>query len=563
MIETIALENIRPNPYQTRLREDPDHIQKLIDSIQVNGLLQTPIGRWSAEDPEAVELAFGHSRLAAYKQLNEEFFVGAEFAAMPVVIQELTDEELFVLAVSENCDRKDLTPIETARAMLTYRDQFSKTSKEIGELFHLSDSAVRNKIRLLDLPDHIQEKIGDGEIAESAARSLLQLQRIDPQEVEKVVQTAAEEQLTSEEIIHEAGHCLRWSTNAHTLHESWQGDPPKAGSHLWALRDWVPPKVNRPAYLEEAAEMFKKELKPENTGLAQEFIDEFNSEMFISMDLAYRADPLQWEQEYRCFGARALEVFRVLADQDHNCAQCPLYLVKNRTHYCGFKPCWTWRKQQFKESVFQAVSSKMGIPAYNRSQDGVYDHLGNYQDWRTSGEVEKAIRDLFGAWLESKDACLRLHAIKSSEDVHAFTDSPLVALVCVSEEALNAVQQLVKAGEKKRDTGPGDWQINAAKRDASDEFIEKVAAPIFSRLFDGMPHDFLQWIYKNRTEDNQPEDCAVALAYKWLEDPVSWDEKKEGPIALANTLGELAKRCGLEISKSWYEAAEQMEPKFD
>lgn len=185
------LEVIKSNPFQPREMEDEEHIQKLAQSIAEDGLLQTPVGRLidGDGDPEpfaealqqtgedkktlfdrncyGVELAFGHSRLAAFRLLQKAG--RTEFAQMPVLIRDIPDEEMFRLAIRENLERKALTPIEEARAMARYRNEFGKTSAEIGALFGLSESAVRNKLRLIDLPDVAQEKLANGEISEGTA----------------------------------------------------------------------------------------------------------------------------------------------------------------------------------------------------------------------------------------------------------------------------------------------------------------------------------------------------------------------------------------------------------
>jgi ParB/RepB/Spo0J family partition protein len=166
----MELDKIDPNPYQPRENEDPEHIRNLAISIGQDGLLQAPAGRVVND---RVQLAFGHSRLAAYKFLRDTGNSGYE--TMPVIIRVLSDEDMFRLAISENLQRRDLTPIEEARAMTRYRDEFGKSSMEIGGLFGLSDSAVRNKIRLLKLPPTLQDALRRRELTEGAARALVPL----------------------------------------------------------------------------------------------------------------------------------------------------------------------------------------------------------------------------------------------------------------------------------------------------------------------------------------------------------------------------------------------------
>jgi ParB-like chromosome segregation protein Spo0J len=204
-------DNVKPNPWQPRDHEDPEHICKIAESIYQDGLMQIPVGR-TAEN--YVELAFGHTRWKAFQLLHNiamystynsydltnfpilARYVAAavanklatgdryKFRSFPVVIRKLTDEEMFRLAISENISRKDLTAIEEARAMSRYRIQFGKTSVEIGALFGLGESAVRNKIRLLDLPDHLRAGLETGAMTEGAARELLILLDL-PEEIRK------------------------------------------------------------------------------------------------------------------------------------------------------------------------------------------------------------------------------------------------------------------------------------------------------------------------------------------------------------------------------------------
>src|SRR5687767_10843203 len=100
---------IHPNPWQTRLAEDPEHIAGLAESIRDVGLLQTPLARLTPAGGVA-ELAFGHSRLAAWK-------VAKPGEAFPLEIRALSDRQMSDLAAEENSRRKNLSAIETAKAI--------------------------------------------------------------------------------------------------------------------------------------------------------------------------------------------------------------------------------------------------------------------------------------------------------------------------------------------------------------------------------------------------------------------------------------------------------------
>lgn len=240
MIEILVpLEAIQANPWQPRESEDQDHIQALAMSIHEDGLLQKPVGRlvtagnrsafaisdidfygmkmnlramladatpakaWEkvfAPHKLQVELAFGHSRLAAYQRLREAQEISdvkGDWTMMPIIVRDLTNEEMFRFAITENIQRKSLNAIEEAKAMAFYRDDFEKTSAEIGELFGLSDSAVRNKMRLLKLPDFVQDMLRKRSISEGVGRVLVNLfevpqRKLDtvPDDVDEILVTA-------------------------------------------------------------------------------------------------------------------------------------------------------------------------------------------------------------------------------------------------------------------------------------------------------------------------------------------------------------------------------------
>ena len=188
MSKIFDLNVIDPNPYQVRESEDPEHIKKLALSIAKDEMFQIPMGR---KYDGRVQLAFGHSRLAAYKFLRDSGawygenngFNPLNYASMPVEIRDLNDQHMFELAVQENVERKNLNPIEEARAMIVYRDHFGKNSEEIGKLFgNMSDSAVRNKMRLVhlvDLSPSLPKYLSSGEMLEGSARALLRLLDLD------------------------------------------------------------------------------------------------------------------------------------------------------------------------------------------------------------------------------------------------------------------------------------------------------------------------------------------------------------------------------------------------
>src|ERR1700690_828321 len=181
------LEVIKPNPFQPRQGEDPEVVKQMainIYSLRDNGnlgLMQVPVARRMNSHGE---LVFGHTRFAAFKMLATKGVPEAgidpdeRFKFMPLMIQTLTDRQACEQAIAENLKRSDLNPIETASALDRYMKEFKASSVEAGQLFGLSDSTVRGKVRLLELPKPAQEQLAAGTISEGTARALLSMQKV-------------------------------------------------------------------------------------------------------------------------------------------------------------------------------------------------------------------------------------------------------------------------------------------------------------------------------------------------------------------------------------------------
>jgi len=195
MFVRVPLERICDNPFQTR--SDYGDVAELVESLlnmqaarpETSGLLHVPPGRVvldgqvlnSAEyggllpclgdEPQAVvELAAGHRRLRAFRQLAAD---QQEYTTFPVDVSPLGDQAMADVAWEENAKRKDLSPIEEAEALQRAMTRFSWTQAEVGRRWGLSQSAVANKLRLLGLPHDAQAAIRAGQLSERHGRALL------------------------------------------------------------------------------------------------------------------------------------------------------------------------------------------------------------------------------------------------------------------------------------------------------------------------------------------------------------------------------------------------------
>jgi ParB family chromosome partitioning protein len=160
----VALELIDSNPHQPRQDFDPSEIQCLADSLTSHGLLQPVVVR-RVEDH--YQLIAGERRLRAAKQ--------AGWTDVPVHIIEADDRQTAELAIIENLQRKDLNPLEKAASFQRYLEQYGCTQEELAGRLKLDRSTIANLIRLLELPESVQESLRQGKITQGHARALLPL----------------------------------------------------------------------------------------------------------------------------------------------------------------------------------------------------------------------------------------------------------------------------------------------------------------------------------------------------------------------------------------------------
>ncbi|MGN1387407.1 MAG: ParB/RepB/Spo0J family partition protein [Bacillus sp. (in: firmicutes)] len=177
-VQEISVKDIRPNPYQPRKIFTVEGIEELKQSIIQHGILQPIIVKKSIK---GYEIVVGERRFRAAKEAGLE--------KVPVVIRDFSSSEMMELAVLENLQREDLTPIEEAAAYQTLLDRLDVTQEELAKRLGKSRPHITNHIRLLSLPRSIQELITQGTISMGHGRALLGLKNKDllNKLVEKIV----------------------------------------------------------------------------------------------------------------------------------------------------------------------------------------------------------------------------------------------------------------------------------------------------------------------------------------------------------------------------------------
>ena len=162
------IEKIRPNPDQPRKHIDQDSLEGLAGSIKEKGILQ-PLVVWEVDG--VYELIVGERRWRAAQK--------AGLKAVPVVIKDVSPDELLELALVENIQREDLNPLEEAMAYSRLIDEMGFTQSQVASRVGRERSTVANFLRLLQLPDYAQADLLDGRLSMGHARAILMLE--DPE----------------------------------------------------------------------------------------------------------------------------------------------------------------------------------------------------------------------------------------------------------------------------------------------------------------------------------------------------------------------------------------------
>lgn len=160
----LYLDDIIPNRFQPREIFNEQALRELADSIRAHGVIQPIIVR---KIGDKYEIIAGERRYKASAM--------AGLTKIPAIIRNLDDKETSKVALLENLQRKDLTPIEEARTYQKILELDSMTQEELGRTMGKSQAAIANKMRLLSLPDEVQEALLHDQISERHARSLLNL----------------------------------------------------------------------------------------------------------------------------------------------------------------------------------------------------------------------------------------------------------------------------------------------------------------------------------------------------------------------------------------------------
>jgi ParB family chromosome partitioning protein len=192
-LQQLRVDRIRPGKYQPRQAMDPERLQELAASIKAQGLIQPIVVRAVAGG--------NHEIIAGERRWRAAQIAG--LAEIPALVREVTDHAVIAMALIENIQREELTPLEEAQALQRLIGEFNYTHQQTADAVGRSRASVSNLLRLLDLPDAIRQLLEQHKLEMGHARALLTL---DPTLALALARQAAERGWSVRELEEAARH---------------------------------------------------------------------------------------------------------------------------------------------------------------------------------------------------------------------------------------------------------------------------------------------------------------------------------------------------------------------
>lgn len=173
----LPVELISPNPDQPRRTFTQSQLDDLANSIRTKGVIQPLIVRTDPAQPDRFQIVAGERRWRAAQM--------AQLHEVPVLVRDLDDTEVLEIAIIENIQRADLNPIEEAAGYRQLMFKFGHTQEKLAEALGKSRSHIANLLRLLNLPETVQEMVTAGELSAGHARTLVTAR--DPESLAQII----------------------------------------------------------------------------------------------------------------------------------------------------------------------------------------------------------------------------------------------------------------------------------------------------------------------------------------------------------------------------------------
>ncbi|HEX2996662.1 MAG TPA: hypothetical protein VHP14_17690 [Anaerolineales bacterium] len=415
--QLVELRMIDPNPYQKRKAPNREKVVSIAFSIASDKMLQTPTGRWAGK---RFQSAIGHTRTDAYR-LNAEIqaasvngkkypkdvmpehieavitavAAGRDFATMPWVVEELTDEQMYRYATIENNQREDLSPIEKMEEMKGWVE-FGYTSKQIAALYPgMSDATVRGLLSFDKLPQEAKNALHEGKISQDVARKLNSLQKIAPEAVVvEAVNTIIQgkdhwgDPMTPEAIIEEI---IEDNTDEIEQFYSSRDGKPRSSHDGWLLD------------MKNFPNKYLPELTPVDAACALGIQNDQDMMEKIALWIQVK-NGLLVDAEITIPEDLQKKIDHLL--NPPACSTCPFHTIMESNHYCGMKVCFKRKEHAWDREHLHAASKKTGFAIYDPETDGrefrvLEDHYGgtndHYELWKKKNkDLRLALMDDIG-----------------------------------------------------------------------------------------------------------------------------------------------------------------------
>jgi ParB/RepB/Spo0J family partition protein len=356
---SVSIDCIDPNPYQPTSARNEEKVLEIAGSIEDNlaagigtlGLNQVPTAR---KVGDRYQLAFGHHRHQAFSYLyytrsNEAF------REMPLIIEDLSDQQMFEAMATENLQRREISFIEEAEMFHAYMEIFGKNSVETGQRFQKSEEHVRGRIMFLQLPAAAKEKAKAGEINVTTARALISAGKVGGDEL---VERALKEM--------EKDHHDSPQDAVEFVLENTQGVTRLSITADWATANKNFPRKHLPKLTIDNLVSILEVSSDSQSRLAREILGFIQNGSELHFD----------DQTYPSFRPENLAKLRTLINPTP-CAKCPFHTVIDGSDYCGIELCADRKKQAWGAKKLEDTASTLGIPLYQKSE-GRYVQLNAY-----------------------------------------------------------------------------------------------------------------------------------------------------------------------------------------
>jgi ParB/RepB/Spo0J family partition protein len=561
----VSIDNIVPNKYQRAEFRNEEKVAEIVESLKLNrgngtkGMLQIPTARLV---DGVHELAFGHHRLYAFQCLAAQ---DPFFSEMPLIVRDLSDQEMFEAMATENLRRRDISAIEEAEMLHTYMETFNKDSVQTGAFFQKTDEYIRGRIFLLNLPEAAKEQMKEGKINVSTARSLISLNKIGGSEavnkaLEKISKNGHESPQEAVEDVLRNSPNMTWLDKSAPWFSANKNFPRKHLSKL--TKEQIMEVLGIPTGLANDAVYWEiKNFMVEYPILHANLIPE-------SFPALHEYDP-------------GFERLKVLLNPPA-CEKCPFHTSLDGDHYCGIPLDRDRKVEAWHRKELEDVSHSLGIPLYQKS-DGRMVELISWND---------ADRKLFNAG----GADLRLapanHMWNNFEGVGR--ELKVVLVGPAAEKRLKASEDADKKRSAEEMSRKNEMHFRDTKEQFEFRFTWEVASHAFVSALDGLSApvvdflltDMLQYVVDDTQfpEGSDDHDELIELARKMKKaDGVKQIRRimvydmlfikvlehfdttgtKKNIVELAKHIQKVAEEWGVKLPKDWTKQVEKYQAELD